>query len=55
MYLGLHNEELWEVYFSLNFIQVTKSRKIGWSRHVARMGKRGVLVRRPEGKTTWKI
>ena len=50
----LHNEELRDVYFSINIILVIKSRRIRWAGHVARMGeRRGVyrdLVWIPEGK-----
>jgi hypothetical protein len=50
----LHNDELHSLYYSPNIIRVTKSRRIRWAGHVARMGEgRGVyrvLVGRPEGK-----
>jgi hypothetical protein len=50
----LHNEELNNLYSSLNIIRVIKSRRMRWSRHVARVGKgRGayrILVGRPEGR-----
>jgi hypothetical protein len=50
----LHNEELNDLYSSPNIIRVIKSRGMGWTRHVARMGeKRGayrILVGRPEGR-----
>ena len=50
----LHNEELNDLYSSPNIIRVTKSRKVEWVGHVARMGEsRGlyrVLVVKPEGK-----
>jgi hypothetical protein len=36
----LHNEELNELYSSLNIVRVIKSRRIKWSGHVARMEKR---------------
>jgi hypothetical protein len=36
----LHNEELNDLYFSLNIIRVIKSRRMRWAEHVARMGKR---------------
>jgi len=34
----LHNEELSDLYSSLNIVQAIKSRRIGWAGHVARMG-----------------
>ena len=34
----LHNEELYNVYSSPNFIWVIKSRRMGWAGHVACMG-----------------
>ena len=47
----LHNEEVNDLYYSLNIVRVIKSR---WTGHVARMGEgRGVyrvLVGKPEGK-----
>jgi len=50
----LHNEELNDLYCSLNIVQVTKSRIMRWAEHVARMGERRgvyrVLVGKPEGK-----
>ena len=50
----LHNEELNDLYCSSNIIREIKSRRIGWTRHVARMGKRRgayrILVGKPEGK-----
>jgi hypothetical protein len=49
----LHNE-LHSLYSSPNTVRVIKSRRLRWTGHVARMGKRrGVyrfLVERPEGK-----
>jgi hypothetical protein len=52
----LHNEELNDPYFSLNIVRGTKSRRMRWARHVARMGKvralYGVLVGKPEGRRT---
>jgi hypothetical protein len=35
----LHYEELNDLYSSPNFIQVIKSRRMGWTGHVARMGR----------------
>ena len=52
----LHNEELTDLYFSPNIVQVIKSRRERWVGHVARMGERKgvyrVLVGKPEGKRT---
>jgi hypothetical protein len=49
----LHNKELYALYSS-NIIWVIKSRKLRWTRHVARMGeRRGAyrgLVGKPEGR-----
>ena len=49
----LHNEELNDVYCSPNIVRVTKSRRMGWAGHVARMGDGigvyRVLVGKPEG------
>jgi hypothetical protein len=50
----LHNDELHDMYSSLNIVRVIKSRRMRWAGHVARMGKGRdayrVLVGRPEGK-----
>jgi hypothetical protein len=50
----LNNEELRDLYSSPSIIRITKSRRMRWAGHVARMGeKRNVyrlLVRKPEGK-----
>jgi hypothetical protein len=50
----LHNDELHSLYSSPNIVRVTKSRRMRWAGHVARMGEgRGVyriLVGSPEGK-----
>jgi len=50
----LHNEELNDLYSSLNIVRMIKSRRMRWVGHVARMGEeRGVyrvLVGKPEGK-----
>jgi len=50
----LHNEELNDLYSSPNTVRVTKSKRVRWAGHVARMGKeRGmyrVLVGKPEGR-----
>jgi hypothetical protein len=34
----LHNEELNNLYYSPNIVQVVKSRRMRWAGHVARMG-----------------
>jgi hypothetical protein len=48
----LHNDELHNLYSSLNIVRVIKSRRMSWARHVARMGERRgvyrVLIGRPE-------
>jgi hypothetical protein len=50
----LHNDELYNLYSSPNFVRVIKSMRMRWAGHVARMGEgRGVyrvLVGRPEVK-----
>jgi hypothetical protein len=50
----LHNEELNDLYSSLNIGRVITSRRMRWAGHVARMGKvravYGVLVGKPEGR-----
>jgi hypothetical protein len=50
----LHNDELHNLYSSLNILRVIKSRRLRWVGHVACMGEGrgvyGVLVGRPEGK-----
>ena len=53
----LHNEEHNDLYSSTNIIPVIQSRRMGWTRHVARMGERCMQVFGGEtwGKeTTWK-
>jgi hypothetical protein len=37
-WIGLHNEELYALYSSTNIIRVTKSRRLRWAGHVARVG-----------------
>ena len=40
----LHNEELNDLYSSLNFVRLTKLRRIRWAGHVPRMGEsRGII------------
>jgi hypothetical protein len=55
----LHNEELHGLYSSPNIIQVIKSRRMRWARHMARMGDRKsayrVFVGRPEGKRPLRV
>ena len=50
----LHNEELNDLYSSLNIVRVIKSRRMRWAGHVARMGEERrayrVLMGKPEGK-----
>jgi hypothetical protein len=50
----LHNEELNDLYSSLNIFRVIKSRRMRWAGHVVRLGKRRgvyrVLVGKPEEK-----
>jgi len=49
----LHNEELNDLYSSLNIVRVIKSRRMRLAGHVARMGEeRGVyrVLGKPEGK-----
>jgi len=50
----LHNEELNDLYSSMNIVQVAKLRRMMWAGHVACMGEskgvHRVLVRKPEGK-----
>ena len=36
----LHNEELNDLYFSLNIVRVVKSRRMRWLGHVTSMGER---------------
>jgi len=53
----LHKEELNDLYSAPNIEGVTKSRRMRWVGHVARMGEeRGmyrVLVGKPEGRNHW--
>jgi hypothetical protein len=50
----LHNEELRDLYSSPSIIRISKSRRIRWARHVARMKEKKnsymLLVGKPEGK-----
>jgi hypothetical protein len=40
----LHEEELRNLYPSSSIIEIIKSRRVGWAGHVARMGRRGMLI-----------
>jgi hypothetical protein len=40
----LHNEELHDLYSSPSIIRIMKSRKMRLAGHVARMGRRGMLI-----------
>jgi hypothetical protein len=40
----LHNEKLNDLYCSPNIVRVTKSRRMKWAGHVARMGERRRVV-----------
>jgi hypothetical protein len=40
----LRNEELHNLYTSPNVIRMIKLRRMRWARHVARMGRRGMLI-----------
>jgi hypothetical protein len=50
----VYNEELYDLCCTTNIFRAIKSRKVRWTGHVARMGKRRgvyrVLVGKPEGK-----
>jgi hypothetical protein len=50
----MHNEELHDLYSSPSIIKITKSRRMRWAGHVARMGEKTnayrLLVGKPEGK-----
>ena len=50
----LHNEELNDLYSSLNIVRVIKSRRMKWGGHIVRIGERRgiykVLLGKPEGK-----
>ena len=47
----LHNEELNDLYCSLNTVRVIKSRRMRWAGHVARMGEERGAYRVLVGKT----
>jgi hypothetical protein len=46
----LHNRELHDLYSSPSIIRIIKSRRMRWAGHEARMGRRGTLMGKPEGK-----
>jgi hypothetical protein len=50
----LHNEELRDLYTTPSIIRITKSRRMRWAGHVARMGEKSnsyrLLVEKPEKK-----
>ena len=50
----IHNEEIYALYSSINIIRVIKSRRLRWTRHIARISERrdacSALVRKPEGR-----
>jgi hypothetical protein len=54
----LHNEELNDLYYSRNILQVIQSRRMRWAGYVARMGARrgvySVLVGKSEGKSPFR-
>jgi hypothetical protein len=51
----IHIEEPYDLNASPNIIREIKSRRMRWAEYAAHMGKRRVLVRRPEGKRPLKI
>jgi hypothetical protein len=40
----LHNKELYVLYSSPSLIRIIKSQRMKWAGHVARMGRRGMLI-----------
>jgi hypothetical protein len=46
----LHNEELHNLYSSLNIIGIIKSRRMKWAGHVARMGEKRNVYKLLVGK-----
>jgi hypothetical protein len=40
----LYNEELHNVYSSINILRMIKPRRMRWAGHVARMGRRGIHI-----------
>jgi hypothetical protein len=51
----LHNDEINDMYSSPNIVRVIKSRRMRWTGHVARMGKRRVVYRVLLGNLEGKI
>jgi hypothetical protein len=51
----LHNEELQNLYSSPNKIRISKSRRMRWAGHVARMGEKRNVYRLLVGKSEGKI
>jgi hypothetical protein len=47
----LHNEELNDLYYSPNIIQVIKTRRMRWAGHVARMGGEEMRIQGFGGET----
>jgi hypothetical protein len=43
-WIKLHNKELRDLYSSPSIIRIIKSRRMRWAGHVARMGRRGMLI-----------
>jgi hypothetical protein len=41
---GFYNKELHDLYSSPSIIRITKSRRMRWAGHVARMERRGMLI-----------
>jgi hypothetical protein len=54
VWIKLHNEERRDLYSSPNIIKIIKSRRMGWTGHVARMVEKRnayrLFVGKPEGK-----
>jgi hypothetical protein len=50
----LHNKEFRDLYFSPSIIRMSKSRRMRWAGHIARVREKRnaykLLVRKPEGK-----
>jgi hypothetical protein len=50
----LHNDELHNLYSSLNIVRLINSRRMRWAGHVARMGKARGVYRILDGRSTVK-